>query len=178
MLQKSLQMRQFAVRKGHEGVKTRGHLYISCACGGAHLLTFQTVFFMPGLNGSSDGPSSTLPPSILSTVVQIVGSGFCASRFSSLCQSLPPGCGLSSIVPLPLSFCVRSRVVMPRRMANRSRRDPIVGVASEVEFECVLKPAMPLSSALRFRNMCHMMGRFVQRMPPRGSKTEYAPSGT
>ena len=31
---------------------------------------------------------------------------------------------------------------------------------------------------MRFRKMCHTMGRLVQRMPPKGSKTEYAPSGT
>ena len=60
-------------------------------------------------------------------------------------------------------------------MAKRERRE---SVCVELLFVCVLKAEASRGLALRLRNMCQIIGRLVQRMPPKGSKTEYAPKGT
>jgi hypothetical protein len=78
------------------------------------------------------------------------------------------------VVMLQLALCVLSRLVRPRERATRLRSDPdpIVGVWL-LEFGFVHG-----SIALRLRIMCHMIGRLLQSIPPRGSKTEYIPRGT
>lgn len=81
------------------------------------------------------------------------------------------------MVLVPLSFCVRSTVVMPSACMMRLRRElePMVRVLESWDFG---KVAGGRFKARYFRIICQMMGKLVQRMPPRGSKTEYAPSGT
>jgi len=147
----------------------------------SHLLTFQTVFFMPGFNGtgvSSNSAGASGP--IFSTVVQIFGSGFIwLSILCSLWNSpgLPVSLPGSVVVRSPLSLIVRSCVVIPSRIANRCRREPMVGVGLNLEEWDLNWDELSLM-VLCLRNKCHIIGKLVQSMPPRGSNAEYAPRGT
>lgn len=62
----------------------------------------------------------------------------------------------------------------------RLRRDSReLGVVADDCFDLNTDDPGRRDCALRcLRHMCHTMGRFVQSMPPRGSKAEYAPRGT
>lgn len=113
-----------------------------------------------------------------STVFQNCARSGCAglSCISGL-HAACPSSSIPSIVRAWLSVPVWSALLRPSERAIRLRLDsPEPGVA--VVEGCDLKAEEPGRSGRRFRHMCQIMGRLVQRMPPRGSKAEYAPRGT
>ena len=84
-----------------------------------------------------------------------------------------------NIVRAWLSVPVWSKVLRPtlcNPLLSRLGRESDPGVAAEDEL--ALYPDPGSRGVLRFRHICQIMGRLVQRIPPRGSKAEYAPSGT
>jgi hypothetical protein len=122
---------------------------------------------------------------LLSTLLQYcAGLDVAVTLLFSLVRSVPKGAEAVSSSPPNivrdwLSVPVCSCVLSPSDRTKRVRRDcpdPEPGVA--VEDGCDLNIEEPGRRGFRFRHMCQIMGRFVQRIPPRGSKAEYAPRGT
>jgi hypothetical protein len=130
-------------------------------------------------NCAGRGCATTVTPSLfcISSLPDEFGNGIHLFSSSSVPNIVRDW--LSVPVSLP-------RVLMPRvdskRRAKRLRLEPDPpepepGVAVE-ETGADLKAEEPGRSGLLLRHMCQMIGRLVQRMPPRGSKAAYAPRGT
>ena len=162
-------------------------------------LTSQTFFRIPcGFFGVPlEGPlqlflcgalSELSPASLTTSTASVFNFSTLPKNFAlSACAGLScisglhplwPSSSLPNIVLAWLSVPVSTALLRPSDLAIRIRREPMV--AEELGSDDLKpdKPGRRLEFRRRFRYMCHIMGRLVQSMPPRGSKAEYAPRGT
>ena len=140
------------------------------------------LFFRIGVASEASpvsGTTSTASVLTFSTLPKALALSACAglSCISGL-HSFCPTSSSCSIVLAWLSVPVSSELLRPIDRAIRLRREPVVAWELGSDDLKADKPGRRLEFLRRFLYMCHMMGRLVHSMPPRGSKAEYAPSGT
>jgi hypothetical protein len=123
------------------------------------------------ISTASDFAFSTLPKNF---ALSTCAGPSCISGVHPLC----PSSSIHSIVRAWLSVPVLSALLRPSDLAIRLRRELIFAEELGPDDLKADDPGRRLLSRRHFRYMCHIIGRLVQRMPPRGSKAEYAPRGT